>query len=162
MQQDILIHTINVHRQGEKQYFQIRIPNDAPAITGIATGIQLIATSTDIPATGQMGVLQLQTTGQYNHCYNSIVRLSPAAARKLDLGFTDFQAGYPHPSMLLQDGLAQRSHDGPEAILLPGRHIFYGNYTDYIGRRLAMNIIYTVVLTFWTTPNRHYDNSTGT
>jgi hypothetical protein len=149
MRGDILVHTLIINRAGEQQYFQLNIPRDVTAITGIITSVQLI----DVPqvsGTGQVGLLQLQATGKPNGCYNSIVRLEPAAALKADLGLQAYQAGFSQTNALLTNGLAQRGLTSPETFQLPSCNSFYGNYRDLLGKGLRKNVSYRVSITLYT------------
>ena len=149
MNGDIIIQTLLISRAGQQQYFQFNIPRDVMAVTGIITSVQLIDVAA-VSGTGQVGFLQLQVTGKANGCYNSIVKLEPAAALKSDLGLTVYQAGFTRNNALLTNGLAQRGRTKPEIINLPACNCVYGNYRDLLGITLSRNIQYRVAITLWT------------
>lgn len=149
MNGNILIEKLLITRAGQQQYFQFNIPRDVTAVTGILTSVQLI----DVPAisgTGQVGFLQLQTTGKANGCYNSIVKLEPAIALKSDLSLKAYQAGFTQTNALLTNGLAQRGMTKPEIINLSACNNVYGNYKDLLGKQLSKNVQYRVAITLWT------------
>lgn len=146
---DIIIQTLLITRAGQQQYFEFNIPRDVVSITGIITSVQLIDAAT-VAGTGQVGFLQLQTTGKANGCYNSIVKLEPATALKADLGLKVYQAGFTHPNALLTNGLAQRGRSKPETINLPACNSVYGNYKDLLGKSLSKNVQYRIAITMWT------------
>ena len=149
MNGNILIEKLLITRAGQQQYFQFNIPRDVTAVIGIMTSVQLI----DVPVvsgTGQVGFLQLQTTGKANGCYNSIVKLEPAIALKSDLSLTVYQAGFTQTNALLTNGLAQRGVTKPEIINLSATNNVYGNYKDLLGKVLSKNIQYRVAITLWT------------
>ena len=149
MNGDIIIQALLITRAGQQQYFQFNIPRDVTSIVGIITSVQLIDAAT-VSGTGQVGFLQLQTTGKANGCYNSIVKLEPAAAIKADLGLKVYQAGFTHENALLTNGLAQRGITKPETINLPACNSVYGNYKDLLGKALSKNVQYRVAITLWT------------
>ena len=149
MNGDILIQTLLITRAGQQQYFQFNIPRDVTAITGIITSVQLIDVAL-VAGTGQVGFLQLQTTGKANGCYNSIVKLEPATALRADLGLKVYQAGFTQTNALLTNGLAQRGITKPETINLPACNSVYGNYKDLLGKSLTKNVQYRVAITLWT------------
>lgn len=153
MNGDILIQTLLIHRAGQQQYFQFNIPRDVQTITGIITSVQLIDTAI-VLGTGQVGFLQLQTTGIANGCYNSIVKLEPATALMSDLGLTSYQAGFTQKNALITNGLTQRGVTKPETINLPACNSVYGNYKDVLGAALSLNILYRVAITLWTKTKR--------
>jgi hypothetical protein len=138
---------------GQQQYFQVNIPRDVTAITGIIASVQLIDAPV-VSGTGQVGMLQLQATGTANGCYNSIVKLEPVVALKGDLGLKVYQAGFTKDNALLTNGLAQRGQSAPETILLPPCNSFYGNYRDLLGKVLKRNVQYRVSVTLWTTKRK--------
>ncbi|MBO9565547.1 MAG: hypothetical protein J7621_22410 [Niastella sp.] len=149
MNGNILVHTLVISRAGEQQYFQLNIPRDVTAITGIITSVQLV----DVPqvgGTGQVGMLQLQATGKPNGCYNSIVKLEPAVALKTDLGLTTYQAGFTQTNALITNGIAQRGLTSPETFQLPSCNSFYGNYRDLLGKGLQQDVRYRVNITLYT------------
>jgi hypothetical protein len=149
MNGNILVHILAISRAGEQQYFQLNIPRDVTVITGIITSIQLV----DVPpvsGTGQVGLLQLQATGKANGCYNSIVKLEPAAALKGDLGLTAYQAGFSQVNTLMTNGIAQRGLTSPESFQLPPCNSFYGNYRDLLGKGLKKDVRYRVSITLYT------------
>lgn len=149
MNGDILIQTLLIIRAGQQQYFQFNIPRDVTAITGIITSVQLIDVAV-VAGTGQVGFLQLQTTGKANGCYNSIVKLEPATALRSDLGLRVHQAGFTQTNALLTNGLAQRGITKPEILNLPACNSVYGNYKDLLGKALSRNVRYRVAITLWT------------
>ena len=146
---DIIIQTLLITRAGQQQYFEFNIPRDVVSITGIITSVQLIDAAS-VDGTGQVGFLQLQTTGKANGCYNSIVKLEPATALKADLGLKVYQAGFTHSNALLTNGLAQRGRSKPETINLPACNSVYGNYKDLLGKSLSKNVQYRIAITMWT------------
>jgi hypothetical protein len=149
MNGNILIEKLLVTRASQQQYFQFNIPRDVTTITGILTTVQLI----DVPVvsgTGQVGFLQLQSTGKANGCYNSIVKLEPAIALKSDLSLKAYQAGFTQTNALLLNGLAQRGITKPEIINLSACNNVYGNYKDLLGKILSKDIQYRVAITLWT------------
>lgn len=149
MNGNILIQTLLITRAGQQQYFEFNIPRDVTAITGIITSVQLIDAAV-ASGTGQVGFLQLQTTGKANGCYNSIVKLEPAIALKSDLGLKEIQAGFTQTNALLANGLAQRGRTNSETINLPACNSVYGNYKDLLGKSLTKNVQYRVAITLWT------------
>ena len=149
MNGDILIQTFMIIRAGQQQYFQFNIPRDVIAIAGIITSVQLIDVAV-VAGTGQVGFLQLQTTGKANGCYNSIVKLEPATALRSDLGLRVHQAGFTQTNTLLMNGLAQRGITKPETLNLPACNSVYGNYKDLLGKALSQNVKYRVSITLWT------------
>lgn len=150
---DIIIQTLLISRAGQQQYFQFNVPRDVQTITGIITSVQLIDAAV-ISGTGQVGFLQLQTTGIANVCYNSIVKLEPSTALMADLGLTYYQAGFTQKNALITNGLAQRGVTKPETINLPACSNVYGNYKDVLGALLSRNIRYKVAITLWTKTQR--------
>ena len=148
MNGDILIHPLVITRAAEQQYFQLNIPRDVTAITGILTSVQLVDVPT-VSGTGQVGLLQLQATGKPNGCYNSVVKLEPAVALKGDLGMTVYQAGFSQTNALMTNGLAQRGLTSPETIQLPPCNSFYGNYRDLLGKILKRDVLYRVSISLW-------------
>jgi hypothetical protein len=153
MNGDILIKTLLITRAGQQQYFQFNIPRDVTSITGIIASVQLINAPV-VSGTGQVGFLQLQTTGKANACYNSIVKLEPAIALKADLGLKEYQAGFTLPNALLTNGLAQRGKTKPEIINLPACNSVYGNYKDVLGKTFLQTVQYRVAITLWTKTTR--------
>lgn len=149
MNGNILIEKLLITRAGQQQYFQFNIPRDVTAVTGILTSVQLIDVLA-VSGTGQVGFLQLQTTGKANGCYNSIVKLEPATALKSDLSLKVYQAGFTQTNALLTNGLAQRGMTKPEIINLAATSNVYGNYKDLLGKVLLKNIQYRVAITLWT------------
>lgn len=149
MKGNILIHKLLIQRAGEHRYFQVDIPADVLHITGIQTGVQLIDI-VPVMGTGQVGSLQLQTTGSINECYNSNVKADPVDALKSDLGLTVYQAGFVQENRLMTNGIAQRSKAGTELIHLPSCACLYGNYRDLIGKALQRDVQYRVNITFLT------------
>jgi hypothetical protein len=103
-----------------------------------------------VSGTGQVGFLQLQTTGKANGCYNSIVKLEPAVALKSDLSLKAYQAGFTQTNSLLLNGLAQRAITKPEIINLSACNNVYGNYKDLLGKILSKDIQYRIAITLWT------------
>lgn len=153
MIQDIIVHPLLITKAGEQQYFQLNIPRDVIAITGVTNSIQLIQQAT-VSGTGQVGFLQLQATGRANGCYNSIVRLEPVNALKTDLSLSTYQAGFLHTDLIQRNGIAQRGKNSPENIHLPACNSFYGNYRDLLGEMLSKDISYRLSITLWTQVKR--------
>lgn len=153
MREEIIVHTLLITRAGEHQYFQLDIPRDVIAITGVTSSVQLMQ---DVKATGtgQVGFLQFQATGKANGCYNTICKFESSQALKSDLSLTTYQAGFTKPTLLQKNGIAKRGMNSPETIFLPSCNCFYANYKDVLGETLAKDIAYRISITLWIQVNR--------
>jgi len=154
MEEKVLIHEFEVHKQGEVVYFQIKLPDDLKRIVGIQTavhGIDYVGQFfiSDPPLQDlyrvrfnlKAGRLQLRSAGYTNTFYTHFLPLFDNNQMQGDYSQTPtFRAGpYTHSD--------QRQH--LRVIINDNTPVVFGTYTDRYNAFYTTDNSYSVQINLW-------------
>lgn len=143
---NVIIVPVPIIRQGQKAFFEVKIPKDVDRIIGVEVSISTMSVITLPEITGRQvaGMMRLQADGIANQCFSTHAHIGISDLDKKMPGFNPvYEAWQQNPYV----GSYNRE---PEPISLRNISTVYGSYTDVYGKREGRDLVYTAMLYLWT------------
>lgn len=146
MQGDIIAAKIFINTKGELNFFQISIPDDVQAITGIVAEIRGFSIA-PFPLTRLLaGTLKLQSEQLADICYSCQLFIGNNGIRDIITGFTYAGGTIADLYPSVYSGSTFRD---VQPVRIPGCHVLFGCFEDEIGK-LIPGISYEISLHLYT------------